>query len=70
MLAKSMLKSDFNMSAVISDDSQMLSWKGHENKILGYPVDCNQHSNVTYTDATASSNRQTSNKNPAATVGV
>ena len=70
MLPKSVAQNDSIMSTVISDDVHMVSWKGHGKRILVYPVDYDQQFNITCTYPSTLSNKQTSNMNSAAAVGM
>ena len=70
MVPKSVAQNDRIMSAAISDDVHMVSWKGHGKRILVYPVDYDQQFNITCTYPSTLSNKQTSDISSAAAVGM
>lgn len=70
MVPKSVAQNDSVMSTVISDDAHMVSWAGHGKRILLYPVDNDRQLNITCTYPSTLSNKQTSNINSAAAVGM
>ena len=70
MIPKSIAQNDSVMSPAVKDDIHMISWKGNNKRILVYPVDFDQQFNVTCTYPSNTSNKQISNDNSAAAVGM
>ena len=70
MLPTALARSDKIMSATMSDDVCMYSWKGNEKRILMYPVDYDTQFNLTATFPTKLLNQQASNENSATVVGM
>lgn len=69
MVSKSTVQNDPIMSTVVKDDTPMFSWKGHDERILVYPVDFDKQYNVTCTHPQQLSDQATSNVNSATAVG-
>lgn len=69
MVPKPAVRNDSIMSGIVKDDAPMFSWKGHDKRILVYPVDHDKYYNVTCTHPQELSDQTTSNPDTAAAVG-
>lgn len=70
MLPKALARNDSIMSAAMSDDIHMYSWKGNEKRILMYPVDYDTKFNLVATFPSKLLNQQASNDDSATAVGM
>ena len=70
MIPTALARSDKIMSAAMSDDVHMYSWKGNQKRILMYPVDYDTQFNLTATFPSKLFNQQASNENSATVVGM
>lgn len=69
MVSKSAVQKDPIMALVVKDDAPMFQWRGHDKRIIVYPVDYDKQYNVTCTHPQGLSDQVTSNEDSATAVG-